>query len=67
MEEGAEVWAPSPDGEGEVRAKFLAIAVNEPISVEGIQRDAAWISYEEGEDEGTTGRVPFYKLRHRND
>jgi hypothetical protein len=67
MEEGAKVWAPSPEGDGEIRAVFLAIAVGEPITVEGIDRDAAWISYEEGDDEGATGRVPFYKLRRRDE
>jgi hypothetical protein len=67
MDEGVKVWAPHPNGKGEVRATFLAIAIGEPVSVNGLERDAAWISYEEGEDEGTTGRVPFYKLRRRND
>lgn len=65
MDEHAKVWAPHPDAEGEIRATFLAIAVGEPIEVDGIPKDAAWISYDEGDRESTTGRVPFYKLRPR--
>lgn len=56
-----------PDGEGEIRATFVAIAVGEPISVNGIDRDAARITFEEGDREGTTGRAPFYKLRPRTE
>jgi hypothetical protein len=41
MDEGAKVWVPHPTDEGEVRATFLAIAIDEPISVKGIDRDAA--------------------------
>lgn len=67
IEAGQNVWAPAPDGEGELKAVFLAIAVDEPLRVDGIKRDAAWISWEEGEDEGTTARVPYYKLRARKD
>lgn len=67
MDENAKVWAPNPDGEGEIRATFAAIAVGEPISVNGIDRDAARITFEEGDREGTTGRVPFYKLRARRE
>lgn len=65
MEEDEKVWAPDPDGDGEIRATFTAIAVGEPIAVDGIDRDAAWITFEEGDREGTMGRVPFYKLRPR--
>lgn len=66
MEEGQKVWAPDPDGE-EVKAVFLSVAVGEPLDVDGISRDAAWISWEEGEDEGTTARVPYFKLRPRDE
>lgn len=65
MDENAKVWAPDPDSDGEIRATFIAIAVGEPIAVNGIDRDAAWVTFEEGDREGTTGRAPFYKLRPR--
>lgn len=67
MDENEKVWASNPDSEGEIWATFLAIAGGEPISVDGIDRAAAWISYEEGDREGSTGRVPFYKPRPRSD
>jgi hypothetical protein len=67
MEENAKVWAPNPDAEGEIRATFLAIAVGEAVNVNGIDRDAARVTFEEGDREGTTGRVPFYKLRPRTE
>ena len=66
MEEGQKVWAPDPDGE-EVKAVFFSVAVDEPLDVDGISRDAAWICWEEGEDEGTTARVPYFKLRPREE
>jgi hypothetical protein len=59
MQENEKAWAPDPDGESEIRATFVAIAVGEPISVNGIDRDAARITFEEGDREGTMGRVPF--------
>ena len=67
MDKNEKIWAPDPDSEGEIRATFLAIAVDEPIDVDGIDRDAAWISFEEGDRAGSTGRVPFYKLRLRGE
>ena len=67
IEENEEVWAPDPDGGGEIRAVFLAIAIDEPIDVEGIERDGAWVSFAEGDREDTTGRVPYYKLRRRSE
>lgn len=67
MEENDKVWAPNPDSDGEIRATFLTIAVGEPIAINGINRDAARITFEEGDREGTTGRVPFYKLKPRNE
>ncbi len=66
MEEGQKVWAPHPD-EGEIRAVFLAPAQNEPVVVNGIERSAAWISWEEGEDEATTARVPYFWLKARTE
>lgn len=59
MDENTKVWAPHPDKEGEIRATFLAIAIGESIEVDGVDRDAAWVSYEEGDREGSTGRVPY--------
>jgi hypothetical protein len=67
VEENDKVWAPDPDGDGEIRATLIAIAVGEPIAVDGIDRDAAWITFEEGDRDGTTGRVPFYKLKPRTE
>jgi hypothetical protein len=67
MEEGQKVWVPDPDGDGEIRATFIAIAVGEPIAVDGIDRDAAWITFEVGDREGTMGRVPFYRLKTRTE
>lgn len=67
MEENEAIWAPGPDGDGEIRAVFLAIAVDRPIDVDGIERDAAWVSFAEGDREDTTGRVPYYKLRRRSE
>lgn len=67
MEEDEKVWAPDPDGDGEIRAAFITIAVGEPIAVDGIDRDAAWITFEEGDREGTTDCVPFYKLKPRSE
>ena len=66
MEEGQKVWAPHPV-EGEIRAVFLAPAQNEPVEVDGFERSAAWISWEEGEDEATTARVPYFKLKARTE
>ena len=67
VEEKAKVWAPHPDGDGKIRATFLEIAVGQPIEVDGIARDSAWISYDEGELEGTTARVPYQSLRRREE
>jgi hypothetical protein len=46
---------------------FIAFAVGEPIRVNGISKDAAWISWEEGEDEGTAARAPYFKLHKRDE
>ena len=67
LQEGQKVWAPKPDGPGELTAVFIAVAIGEPIRVDGISRDAAWISWEEGDDEGTAARVPYFKLRAREE
>ena len=67
MEEKEKVWAPDPDGKSELRATFHEVAVGNPIVVDGISRDAAWISYNGGELEGTTARVPFQSLRSRSE
>jgi hypothetical protein len=67
MEENDKIWAPNPDGDGDIRATFITIAVGEPIAVGGIDRDAAWITFEEGDREGSAGRVPFYKLKPRTE
>lgn len=66
MEPNEKVWAPVPEGDGEIRATFLAMDVDKPIEVNGIPRDAAIIAYEEGDLDGTTGRVPYFKLWPRD-
>lgn len=57
---GDAVTVPDPDETGgRLRATFQEVAVNEPID----GRDTAWVVYEQGEREGTTGRVPYFQIR----
>jgi hypothetical protein len=57
---GASIIVPDPDNEGrQLAATFLEVAVGEPID----GRDSAWVRYEEGERSGTTGRVPYFRIR----
>ena len=57
---GDPVTVPDPNDEGvRIRATFRDVAVDEPID----GRDAAWVVYDEGEREGTTGRVPYFQIR----
>lgn len=67
MEEGDKVWAPGLDERGGMfRATFIEVAVNEPVEIEGVQRDTAWVRYDEGEPEGTTARFPISELQPRD-
>lgn len=57
---GDAVTVPDPDDAGaRLRGTFQEVAVGEPID----GRDAAWVVYEQGEREGTTGRVPYFQIR----
>jgi hypothetical protein len=67
LSEGQAVWAPDPEGGGEVRAIYHEVIVGEPIEVNGRLRDAAWCSYAEGDDEGLTFRAVYEKLRPREE
>jgi hypothetical protein len=67
MEENPKAWGSQPRRRGRDSATFLAIAVGEAVNVNGIDRDAARVTFEEGDREGTTGRVLFYKLRPRTE
>jgi hypothetical protein len=63
--EGEKVWAPDPDGGGPVPATFLTIAdPDECLMVQGVKRDAAWISLDT--EEGGTAKVPYFELRSRD-
>jgi hypothetical protein len=65
---GQKVWAPTEDEGGQVRATFVGVAdPNEAVTVNGHRRDAARIIYNEGEDEGLMGLVPYFKLRPRDE
>ncbi len=71
------VLAPNPDGRGTVRAEVVGIggqgdatpllgqegklvlqATGEPI-----MRDVAWVQYQEGDLDGTIGRVQYHLLK----
>jgi hypothetical protein len=67
LTEGQHVWAPNPNGEGEVRAIFHEVIVDDPApDPNGNPRDQAWVSWDEGDDEGTTFKALRYKLRPRD-
>ena len=68
LEEGQKVWAPDPNGEGEVRAVFHEGIVGDPaLGTGGVPRDRAWVSWDEGDDAGTTFKAFRYKLRPRDE
>jgi hypothetical protein len=57
---GDAVTVPDPDdAAARLRATFQEVALGEPID----GRDAAWVVYEDGEREGTSGRVPYFQIR----
>jgi hypothetical protein len=60
---------PHLDHEGELQAEFLAPGdPADAIEVKGIRRDVAWVQYEsEGELDGTTGKVPYERIRPRDE
>jgi hypothetical protein len=60
FEPGDHITFPAPDDPATmVKGTFLEIAVGEPID----GRDSAWVRHSEGEGEGLTARVPYWRIR----
>jgi hypothetical protein len=71
VEEGQRIWVLDPD-EGWVAAVYLGVGDPEEIEDARVvggkrKRDRAWVQYEEGEREGTTGLHPFTGSEMRED
>jgi hypothetical protein len=67
LSEGQRVWSPNPNGDGEVRAIFHEVIVDDPVEVNGVPRDQAWTSWDEPDSDGGTFKVPYFRLRPRDD
>jgi hypothetical protein len=66
LKAGQKIWAPNPNGEGEVRAVFHAVVIDDPApGPGGVARDRAWVHGMRA----IMGARPFkafrYKLRPR--
>jgi hypothetical protein len=55
---------PNPAGDGEVAATFVRPGYpSDAIEVDGRRVDVGWVRYEEGELEGTTGKVRYSDIK----
>jgi hypothetical protein len=62
------IWVPNPDGEGRLAATFVAPGDQAEAEIDptlGVRRDVAWITYEDGEREGTTAKYFYRELAPR--
>ena len=70
---GQRVTVPDPDGDGRITATFHGADPSRPGEVPdphvaGGTRlvDQAWVVYDEGDRDGTTGLVPYEHIRASN-
>jgi hypothetical protein len=67
FKKGQKVWVPSDSANGQIKATFIEVAdPGEALVVSGQRRDAARVRYEEGEEEGLMGLVPYFRVRDRD-
>jgi hypothetical protein len=51
-----------------LRATFVAPGEpDEAAEIGGVKKDIAWVRYEEGELEGTLGKLPYGQIRPRGE